>query len=105
MVQDTGRVEAGLSWHNVIIPKKEFACQLTFLPASPNIIHQGGKIQLMVRDDGCGFDAEKAMMPKKNRNSIGLSSMKERCELLGGSFSVHSRKGEGTAIYAEWVCN
>jgi signal transduction histidine kinase len=71
---------------------------------SLSLIHQEGKIQLMVRDDGCGFDVEEALSRKKNRDNIGLSSMKERCELSGGSFSVQSREGEGTAVYAEWVC-
>jgi signal transduction histidine kinase len=70
-----------------------------------SLIHQGGRIQLMVRDDGCGFEAEKAMIREKNGNRMGLSSMKERCELSGGTFSIHSRKDEGTTVHAEWICD
>jgi signal transduction histidine kinase len=69
-----------------------------------SLIHQEGKIQLMVRDDGCGFEAEKAMLREENGNRMGLSSMKERCELSGGTFSIHSRKDEGTTLHAEWMC-
>jgi signal transduction histidine kinase len=68
-----------------------------------SLTHEKGKIQLMIKDDGCGFDMEEAMMPESNTDSIGLSSMKERCELSGGSFSIQSGKGEGTTVCANWV--
>lgn len=58
---------------------------------------------MMIRDDGRGFDVEEAMMPESNRGSIGIFSMKERCELSRGSFSIHSRKGEGTTVYSSWA--
>jgi PAS domain S-box-containing protein len=72
---------------------------------SLSLTHQQGEIQLMIRDDGRGFDAEKALSPEKIRRGFGLASMKERCELSGGSFSIHSRKGEGTTVHARWRCN
>jgi len=35
VVQDTGRVQAGLSRHSSILPQHQIPCQLSFLPASP----------------------------------------------------------------------
>ena len=70
--------------------------------AHVSLIHQEHEIQLMIRDDGRGFDVEEAMMSERNKGSIGISSMKERCELSGGSFSIDSRKGEGFTVYASW---
>ena len=35
VVQDTGRVQASLSWHGISLPQSSALCQLTFLPASP----------------------------------------------------------------------
>jgi signal transduction histidine kinase len=47
-----------------------------------------------VSDDGPGFDTEQAM--KKGR--LGLSGMRQRAEVLGGSFDVLSVAGTGTTI-------
>jgi len=71
---------------------------------SLSLNHEKNKIQLMISDDGCGFDMEEARMPESSTDSVGLSGMKERCELSGGSFSIDSRKGEGTAVCASWRC-
>lgn len=57
-----------------------------------------GGLTLLVRDDGVGFDPEG---PGKRR-SLGLSSMRERCRLLDGTFEIRSALGEGTTIVA-WL--
>jgi PAS domain S-box-containing protein len=54
------------------------------------------EVQLVVWDAGAGFDVEEA---KKNRG-LGLVSMQERAHLVHGSFSVESKPGEGTRIFA-----
>jgi len=54
------------------------------------------EVQLIVRDAGAGFDVEEA---KKNRG-LGLVSMQERAHLVHGSFSVESKPGKGTTIFA-----
>jgi PAS domain S-box-containing protein len=56
----------------------------------------GGEVQLVVRDAGAGFDVDEA---KRNRG-IGLVSMQERINLVHGRFSVDSRPGKGTRIFA-----
>ena len=54
------------------------------------------EIQLVVRDEGEGFDVEEA---KKNRG-LGLMSMQERIHLVHGRFAVDSKPGKGTRIFA-----
>src|SRR5438445_4565748 len=50
---------------------------------------------LHVTDDGIGFDHVKAARHKK---SVGLLSMRERAELIGGSLQIQSTPGTGTAV-------
>jgi PAS domain S-box-containing protein len=54
------------------------------------------EVQLVVRDAGAGFDVEIA---KKNRG-LGLVSMQERVNLVHGRFSVESKPGQGTRVFA-----
>ncbi|MFF5212089.1 sensor histidine kinase [Streptosporangium sp. NPDC000396] len=53
------------------------------------------EVRAMIEDDGKGFDVTTAT---RSGNGIGLTSMKERTELLGGTVSVHSRPGAGARI-------
>ena len=50
---------------------------------------------LHVTDDGMGFDLVKAARHKK---SVGLLSMRERAELIGGTLQIQSTPGKGTAV-------
>jgi PAS domain S-box-containing protein len=54
------------------------------------------EIQLMVSDQGIGFDPEEAI---KGRG-IGLISMKERLALVNGDLSIDSQRQHGTVIRA-----
>lgn len=53
-----------------------------------------GHLELEIQDDGQGFDPEEI----KNGERIGLASMRERAELIGATFSVESKLGQGTRI-------
>src|SRR6185369_16802767 len=55
-----------------------------------------GEIQLTVSDLGVGFDPQDAL----HRRGIGLISMWERIQLIGGEFSINSHPGSGTTIHA-----
>jgi signal transduction histidine kinase len=53
----------------------------------------GEQIELEVTDDGDGFDIDVL-----DGAGIGLSSMRERAETLGGALNIHSAPGKGTTI-------
>jgi PAS domain S-box-containing protein len=55
-----------------------------------------GEIQLTVTDRGVGFDPDDAI----KRHGIGLISMRERMQLVGGKISIQSQPGSGTTIRA-----
>ena len=52
----------------------------------------GGCLTFQVRDDGVGFD------PGTTARGIGLQSMLDRLQALGGSLDVRSAPGEGTTV-------
>jgi len=53
-----------------------------------------------IHDNGKSFDVEQALHSKMNEH-LGLIGMRERVEMVGGSFSVESKPGSGTTICAE----
>jgi PAS domain S-box-containing protein len=54
------------------------------------------EIRLTVSDHGVGFDQQNVM----NSPGLGLISMRERLQWVNGEFSIKSRAGHGTTIYA-----
>lgn len=60
-----------------------------------------GKLSLLIKDDGIGFNVEKVLKGDEQRESLGLSGMKERAELVGGTFKINSAQGRGTEIRVE----
>lgn len=58
-------------------------------------------LQLMVMDNGTGFDPAAAQRGRVD-HSFGLASMRERAELFGGSLILTSSEGRGTMIIARW---
>jgi len=58
-------------------------------------------IELGIEDDGAGFDVEDPQS-QGSGHGIGLSSMRERAHLSGGSISIQSRKGTGTTVLVSW---
>ncbi len=60
------------------------------------------KIELTIRDNGIGFDLEQALEQEGSKHGFGLTSMRERIELSGGSFALESTPGEGTTLRAIW---
>jgi PAS domain S-box-containing protein len=60
------------------------------------LIGGADKLRLEVRDDGIGFDPRKAPYI----SGLGLVSMRERMHLIGGTFSIRSKPGQGTRLEA-----
>jgi signal transduction histidine kinase len=54
----------------------------------------GGVVRVLVRDDGTGG--------ADFTRGTGLQGLKDRVEALGGRFSLHSPRGAGTALRAEF---
>lgn len=55
-------------------------------------------IAVHIEDDGKGFDLNEVMRSSDGERGLGLLSMEERAELLGGHLSIKSRPGLGTQI-------
>ena len=62
----------------------------------------GDKVQLIIKDNGQGFDVDEVLSSKSPQRGFGLTSMRERTEISGGVFAVESAKGRGTTITASW---
>ena len=60
-----------------------------------------GKIVAIIKDDGKGFDVDEILGSRHLRGGIGISGMRERVFLLGGSLNIQSRAGHGTRIFIE----
>jgi signal transduction histidine kinase len=54
---------------------------------------------LSVHDNGKSFQVDRILLARRYKR-LGLISMRERMEMLNGSFSVASAPGEGTTIHA-----
>jgi signal transduction histidine kinase len=57
-------------------------------------------LELVVRDDGVGFDVAPTQEQAARRGRLGLLGMSERVHLLGGILEVASEPGRGTRIRA-----
>jgi signal transduction histidine kinase len=57
-------------------------------------------MRMDVWNDGTPFDVEKALRSKTHRH-LGLLCMRERMDMVGGTFSVRSSKELGTTVRAE----
>jgi PAS domain S-box-containing protein len=53
-------------------------------------------LELLVRDDGCGFDQDEV-----TDNGLGLNQMRERVNAVGGTLQIESRSGTGTSVTAQ----
>lgn len=58
----------------------------------------GDHLRLEVDDDGSGFDLAATVRASRR---LGLTSMRERAEALGGTLSVRTAPGQGTTVTVE----
>jgi len=59
---------------------------------------EGDAVELRIRDDGQGFDAERIFA-----GHYGLSMMHERAKAVGARLSITSQPGHGTELIMHWV--
>lgn len=64
---------------------------------------EDGTLELRIEDDGKGFDPSQLRSEKAGMPGFGLTSMRERTELSGGTFILTSAVGKGTLIRAVWT--
>ena len=72
------------SLNNII--KHASARQTTIL-----VTKKSRSVDLMIEDDGCGFTPD-----KPESSGIGLTNMRDRALLAGGTFTIESTPGKGT---------
>jgi signal transduction histidine kinase len=65
---------------------------------SVHLGYDGDGLTVTIVDSGVGFDVEAAW-----GNGVGLVSMVERLEAIGGTLRIDSRRGEGTRLTASVV--
>ena len=64
---------------------------------------EDGRLVLVIKDNGRGFDMEQLQSTKSSQGNFGLTSMKERTDLSGGKLVVDSSPGDGVTIMASWT--
>lgn len=68
--------------------------------ATVRITKQIGRVCLAIHDDGRSFQAERALASRSNHR-LGLVGMRERVEMVGGTFTIDSTPGRGTTVRAD----
>jgi len=66
-------------------------------PVAVRLAVQANRLLLSIRDEGPGFDPHEVAR-RAGRSNWGLTSMRERAELVGARFSVASSPGHGTEV-------
>jgi PAS domain S-box-containing protein len=86
-------VQEGLS--NIRKHANAGTARVKIVGASPNIM-------LHIEDNGIGFDIKERERKLDNKKRLGLRSMRERVNLLGGQMRIKSRLKEGTKIFIKF---
>jgi signal transduction histidine kinase len=68
--------------------------------ASVSIRKMAGAVCMTVKDNGKGFHKEQLLGASK-RKRLGMLGMRERLEMIGGTFNVTSTPGKGTTLLAQ----
>jgi two-component system sensor histidine kinase DegS len=59
-----------------------------------------GSICMEIKDNGKSFPVQRVLQAKGNKR-LGLLGMRERVEMVGGTFKVESTSGQGTIVQAQ----
>jgi signal transduction histidine kinase len=63
--------------------------------AEVSLVRSSGQVRLQIADRGSGFDTA------ATGESLGLTGMAERADLIGAQFAIHSSVGSGTTVSVE----
>ena len=70
--------------------------------ATITLTFQETQLEMLVSDNGNGFDVKEAATRAGGKGSLGLMSMKERADFIGASLKIESKPGQGTTVKVEW---
>ncbi len=70
--------------------------QATHVQISFNV--DNDRATVVVEDDGVGFDVAEALAAARQRKTLGLATIREQVEMLGGELSLDSTLGSGTRV-------
>jgi PAS domain S-box-containing protein len=59
------------------------------------------EVRMIVEDDGCGFDKERALRVDDASTHLGIYGMQKRAILLNGAFTIETTPGRGTTVYVQ----
>jgi two-component system sensor histidine kinase DegS len=62
------------------------------------VASHGDTLALIIEDNGTGFDVEQALAQAASRQAMGIASMQERAEMLGGWLRIESARGHGSRV-------
>jgi PAS domain S-box-containing protein len=62
-------------------------------------------LELVICDDGLGFDVDGVNFPDESKRGLGLASIRERIGLSAGTFQIETSPGLGTCLRALWPKN
>jgi two-component system sensor histidine kinase DegS len=69
--------------------------------AQVSLDFQDRMVVAVVEDDGSGFDVDEVHNAIQQRKGLGLHTIQERAEMLGGRLQIESRVGRGSKIRVE----
>lgn len=58
-------------------------------------------VRAVVEDNGAGFNVEETISASRQKQTLGLSTMYERVEMLRGTLEIESTPGEGTRVVVD----
>lgn len=59
------------------------------------------KFAMIIRDDGVGFDVASKKNSVNSKSGVGLKSLYNRAQMIGGEVDIQSKAGEGTTVKVE----
>jgi NarL family two-component system sensor histidine kinase LiaS len=65
---------------------------------SVRLQENGSEFQILIEDDGIGFDHDELKEQSKSTSGFGLFSVQERMTDLGGRFNILSAPGKGCRV-------
>jgi signal transduction histidine kinase len=68
------------------------------------LARNGSHVVMSVSDDGMGFDAAPAMASRRRRPGLGMVTMRERTQAVGGQFEIGPAPGRGARVVVRVPC-